>query len=126
MSFRLLSEGFNEGEVLPKEQVFQGMGFDGGNISPQLAWENAPEGTRGFVLTMYDPDAPPVRGGGIGLSPTSPQLPLNSPKGPGLVEQVCLQVPSRLATTSASRATVERRRLPEIRITTFSPCTPSR
>ena len=58
MSFRLWSKGFTEGEVLPKEQVFQGMGFDGGNISPHLAWENAPAGTKSFVVTMYDPDAP--------------------------------------------------------------------
>ena len=58
MSFRLLSSELTEAGVLPKAQVFNAMGFDGGNTSPQLAWENAPEGTKSFVVTMYDPDAP--------------------------------------------------------------------
>ena len=58
MSFRLFSSDLTEGGVLPKEQVFNAMGFDGGNTSPQLAWENPPEGTQSFVVTLYDPDAP--------------------------------------------------------------------
>ncbi len=58
MSFRLLSSELTEGGALRKAQVFNAMGFDGSNTSPQLAWENAPEGTKSFVVTMYDPDAP--------------------------------------------------------------------
>lgn len=30
----------------------------GDNISPQLSWINAAEGTRSFAITMYDSDAP--------------------------------------------------------------------
>jgi Raf kinase inhibitor-like YbhB/YbcL family protein len=40
------------------EQVFNGFGCTGKNISPQLTWANAPAGTKSYAITMYDPDAP--------------------------------------------------------------------
>jgi len=33
---------------------------NGGNINPDMQWENAPEGTKSFVLIMDDPDALPT------------------------------------------------------------------
>lgn len=41
-----------------KTQEFNGFGCSGENQSPQLSWKNAPEGTKSFAITMYDPDAP--------------------------------------------------------------------
>lgn len=41
-----------------KTEEFTGFGCSGKNQSPQLAWSNAPEGTKSFAVTMYDPDAP--------------------------------------------------------------------
>lgn len=40
------------------KEVFNGFGCTGENVSPQLSWENVPEGTQSFAITMYDPDAP--------------------------------------------------------------------
>ena len=41
-----------------KTQEFNGFGCTGENLSPQLAWKNAPEGTKSYAITIYDPDAP--------------------------------------------------------------------
>jgi Raf kinase inhibitor-like YbhB/YbcL family protein len=41
-----------------KTEEFGGFGCTGKNQSPQLSWVNAPEGTKSFAITMYDPDAP--------------------------------------------------------------------
>jgi Raf kinase inhibitor-like YbhB/YbcL family protein len=54
----LTSPDFAEGGTLPVAQVFNAMGCTGGNTSPGLEWSGAPEGTKSFLLTAYDPDAP--------------------------------------------------------------------
>lgn len=33
-------------------------GCTGGNVSPQVSWSGAPEGTKSFLVSMYDKDAP--------------------------------------------------------------------
>ena len=50
MAFRVWSNDFKEDGRLPEAQVFNGMGYTGGNKSPHLAWDGAPEGTKSFVV----------------------------------------------------------------------------
>lgn len=33
-------------------------GCTGGNVSPHISWSGAPEGTKSFLVSMYDKDAP--------------------------------------------------------------------
>ncbi len=56
--FTLTSAAFSPGGMLEHEQVFNGFGCDGKNVSPALAWKNAPAGTKSFALMVHDPDAP--------------------------------------------------------------------
>ena len=39
-------------------EVFNGFGCTGKNISPELSWSNVPKGTKSFAVSVYDPDAP--------------------------------------------------------------------
>ena len=57
-AFKLESPAFKPGATLTEEQVFNGFGCSGKNVSPALQWSGAPEGTKSFALTLYDPDAP--------------------------------------------------------------------
>ena len=56
--FKLSSSSIAEGAQLASSFVFAGFGCEGGNQSPQLSWSGAPEGTKSFAITAYDPDAP--------------------------------------------------------------------
>ena len=56
--FALKSADVKAGAALTDHQVYNGFGCSGANVSPQLAWTNPPAGTKSFVVTVYDPDAP--------------------------------------------------------------------
>lgn len=56
--FALTSAEVKHKGVIAEQQVFNGFGCNGANVSPSLAWSNAPAGTKSFAVTVYDPDAP--------------------------------------------------------------------
>lgn len=56
--FRLSSPQIKPGSAIAEQQVFNGFGCQGENISPALKWDNPPQGTKSFAITVYDPDAP--------------------------------------------------------------------
>ena len=56
--FSVSSDDMHDGQALAQQHWFAGFGCTGGNVSPQLAWKNAPAGTRSFAVTVRDPDAP--------------------------------------------------------------------
>ncbi len=53
MNFELSSPAFRDGELLAPEHTCEGK-----DISPELVWTTAPEGTESFALLVEDPDAP--------------------------------------------------------------------
>jgi len=56
--FDLTSPQLKENGHITDEQVFNGFGCQGGNVSPALQWKGAPANTKSFAVTVYDPDAP--------------------------------------------------------------------
>jgi Raf kinase inhibitor-like YbhB/YbcL family protein len=56
--FSLTSPTLKAGDFLTEEQVFNGFGCSGKNQSPALKWNEVPNGTKSFAITVYDPDAP--------------------------------------------------------------------
>jgi Raf kinase inhibitor-like YbhB/YbcL family protein len=45
-------------DIAPGAAIPRAFTADGADISPALAWQGAPQGTRAFALVMDDPDAP--------------------------------------------------------------------
>ena len=61
-TFKLKSENLAHNGQLPNNQVYKTYGCNGGNLSPQLSWDNPPLNTKSFALICHDPDAPKENG----------------------------------------------------------------
>jgi len=59
-SFSVTSTDCVDGAPLDKRFAHVSVGGD--NVSPQLSWSGFPDGTRGFAVTCFDPDAPTPSG----------------------------------------------------------------
>jgi Raf kinase inhibitor-like YbhB/YbcL family protein len=56
--FKLSSPDIKPNAAIGEEQVFNGFGCSGKNISPALQWSGAPKNAKSFALLVHDPDAP--------------------------------------------------------------------
>ncbi|GGO54929.1 YbhB/YbcL family Raf kinase inhibitor-like protein [Streptomyces lasiicapitis] len=58
-SFTVTSTTVTDGAPWSPEQLSAISGVPGGkDLSPQLSWSGAPEGTKSYAVTVYDADAP--------------------------------------------------------------------
>ena len=130
MTFTVTSNSFKDGDYLPSDFILSadfGFGCAGGNKSPHLKWSGAPEGTKSFAVTCYDPDAPTGSGFWHWLVVNIPanvsELPLGAGNAGGPLPAGALQTRTDLA-RRAMAARARRRAL--IRIAIYSRCSPSR
>ena len=56
--FELSSKALKKGAPIAAANYWNNFGCTGGNVMPDLAWKNAPVGTKSFAVTFYDKDAP--------------------------------------------------------------------
>jgi Raf kinase inhibitor-like YbhB/YbcL family protein len=88
---QVTSTSFGDGDYIPELHVLganTGLGCSGGNVSPQLTWSGAPDGTKSFAVTAFDPDAPTGSGFWhwlvVNIPPDVSELPAGAGSGQGL------------------------------------------
>lgn len=99
-SFTLTSETVADGDAFETPQYSGAFGVPGGeDVSPQLSWSGAPEGTQSYAVTMYDPDAPTGSGfwhwAVANVPATTTELPLGAGSVAGdLLPEGAFQLPN--------------------------------
>ncbi|MBV8148751.1 MAG: YbhB/YbcL family Raf kinase inhibitor-like protein [Candidatus Eremiobacteraeota bacterium] len=61
VALNLTSTTWPDGGTIPFSCVAKGYGSsteDGNDVSPQVSWDKGPAGTAGYVVTIFDTDAP--------------------------------------------------------------------
>jgi Raf kinase inhibitor-like YbhB/YbcL family protein len=87
-AFKLASPDIRPNGPIAMEQVFNGFGCSGENISPALKWSGAPADTKSFALLVHDPDAPTGGAGWwhwlvVNIPPTTAELRKDSGRADG-------------------------------------------
>ena len=125
-SFTLSSPDIKPKATIADEQVFNGFGCTGNNVSPALKWSGAPKGTKSFALLVHDPDAPTGGAGwwhwvAINLPADASELTRAQEKQmvPPCQKARCKSTPTSAVPAGAAPA----RLLATSRATTTSPCT---
>lgn len=79
--FRLTSRILQDGDAIPLSMIANttvGSVCVGTNESPELSWSDAPEGTKSFVVTLYDVTAGVTHWGAYNIPPTVDRLDENA------------------------------------------------
>lgn len=62
-NLKVLVNGLTDDGFFQRKNYSGIFGIEGGqDISPEISWTDVPAGTKSFVVTMYDPDAPTESG----------------------------------------------------------------
>lgn len=120
---KLFSRDITDGDKLPLRHVFNGMGYEGDNISPHLAWDEVPPGTKSFVVTCYDPDAPTGSGWWHWVVANLPADTRVLPQGSGSGQAALPEGAVQARTISVKPATAARPRQKAKRIVISLRCT---
>ncbi|WP_305788324.1 YbhB/YbcL family Raf kinase inhibitor-like protein [Symbioplanes lichenis] len=87
--FDVTSSAAVDGKPLPLAQHSGAFGIPGGqDVSPDLTWSGAPEGTKSYAVTVFDADAPTMSGfwhwAVFNIPATVSSLPAGAGSGDGL------------------------------------------
>ena len=107
---KIISKDLRDGEKLPERHVFNGMGYQGDNISPHLAWDEVPAGTKILWSPVTTRMHRQAQAGGTGLWRTCPPTHAYCHRVPAQAWLLCLKARFRPVPILVKRVTVAQRR----------------